>query len=457
MTARYARLTKDWSLRGWTDTQRAIVNWTNGNWLRLSKKEFYVAEACDGLTDFDSMAFLPEHHAMLDAMIKNGIAEACHSGNPIDSWQKYRKASNPFIKEILWCVTGLCNLNCRYCYMEAPSRRYEELSLKSMLRIIDQFEEANVIQVALTGGEPFLRNDLLEILAALVQKRIRVSDIYTNGILITDEILDGIKSLGIVPNFQISFDGIGSHDSMRGRKGIEKLTINAISTLRAARFSVTIAGNVDRENADGLLETYHLLRDLDVQAWRLGSPLMIGYWRGAPVSLSLDEEANAYAPLVDLWLKDGKPFEMVLGLFLRVSGKANTAVAEELEPWCTPESYDCDSIRQNPNLLPDGTLVPCPGYVDSILQERMPNILSEGLSKVWTESYLRTLVNIKKSDLLAKNEDCGKCKFFGNCGAGCRASALRETCNLMAKDPIACRLWKGGYKQRFYELADRVP
>lgn len=70
---------------------------------------------------------------------------------------------------------------------------------------------------------------------------------------------------------------------------------------------------------------------------------------------------------------------------------------------------------------------------------------------------MRTLINMKKSDLLARNGDCDRCELFGNCGAGCRASALRETGNLMVKDPVACMLWKGRYKQRFHELAGEIP
>jgi hypothetical protein len=43
--------------------------------------------------------------------------------------------------------------------------------------------------------------------------------------------------------------------------------------------------------------------------------------------------------------------------------------------------------------------------------------------------------------------------MFKECGVGCRASALTQTGDLMAKDPISCELWKNGYKKRFEELA----
>ena len=61
--------------------------------------------------------------------------------------------------------------------------------------------------------------------------------------------------------------------------------------------------------------------------------------------------------------------------------------------------------------------------------------------------------NMKKKNLLARNPECAACEMFKECGVGCRASALTETGDLMAKDPIACDLWKNGYKKRFEELA----
>ncbi|MCY2927535.1 MAG: hypothetical protein NT031_19270, partial [Planctomycetota bacterium] len=59
-----------------------------------------------------------------------------------------------------------------------------------------------------------------------------------------------------------------------------------------------------------------------------------------------------------------------------------------------------------------------------------------------------------KEELLQKNADCGNCeRFFKDCGGGCRASALTETGDLIAKDPVACDLVRKGYRDRFASLA----
>lgn len=360
MTVKYAKLTKDWSLRGWMDVKWTVVNWTNAKWFELPKKGFYVAEACDGQTDFYSMAFLHEHRALLDAMIKEGIAESCREGDSIELWQHYRKADNPLLKKIHWCVTGHCNLNCRHCYMQSPSIRYGELPFEDMVYLIKQFEQANVVQVSLTGGEPLLRKDLLDIMTVLAQKRIWVSEIYSNGLLITEEILDGIKRIGFAPHFQISFDGYGGHEYMRRKEGIEKCVIEAIRKVRSAGFPVIIACNIDKVNVGRLGETYDLLLGLDIQSWRIGAPLAMGNWRGTTTDLSLDEQANAYVLLLDRWLRDGMPFEIVLGQFLRAPGKGSPAVTKKPKIWYSPESYDCGSCRKIPISCPMARYCPVP-------------------------------------------------------------------------------------------------
>jgi len=73
MNGRLARLKQEWLLRGWADVPWALVNWRNGDFRELSRDGFYVAQSCDGETDFDSMAFLPRHREILNKYIDAGI------------------------------------------------------------------------------------------------------------------------------------------------------------------------------------------------------------------------------------------------------------------------------------------------------------------------------------------------------------------------------------------------
>ena len=466
-------MTDGWMLRGWSDLPRALVNWKTGEQRMLKPMGFYVAESCDGQTDFESLAFLPKHGAILELLIAEGVATDCRNRDRLESWQRYRKANNPKLSGLHWCVTGRCNLKCRHCYMEAPSGRYGELPFETMAGLVDQFERANVSVVSLTGGEPFLRRDIIEIIRLLTRKRIHLGQIFSNGLLITDRHLEDIRALGLRPPFQVSLDGVGAHDRMRGAPGSEQGVIDAIRRLRMADFPVAVSTCVDRLSLSVLPDTYELMKKLDVRVWRISTPQETGNWRGTTTATTLDRQADVFAPLLKRWLEDGRPFGLQLcGFFAggrmgtpesggpaRPAGrKPEGKVARKFrgfpdEPGYEPKNYVCGACREQPNLLPDGTLVPCPGYVDSILQARMPNLLHEDLSQVWTRSFLREIVEMKKKDLFARNPECATCELFKECGVGCRVSALTATGDLMAKDPVMCELCKKGHGKRFREIA----
>ncbi|SMC33200.1 radical SAM/SPASM domain-containing protein [Sporomusa malonica] len=442
---RYAKLKKQWLLRGWTDEPWTLLNWMNGDCRELSEQLFLTARACDGQTDFHNIAGVWQQNLLLDKLIREGIAEECSLGEGLQPYQQFRKADNPYVRSVHWSITGRCNLKCRHCYMESPDARYEELPLPDILRIIDQLAAANVHLVELSGGEPFMRRDLPDIMAALAEKQIAVSRIYSNGILISDEVLQGIKKLGFSPSIQISFDGCGTHDDMRGVTGIERATIEAIRRLREQGFLVTVATSIDRINVSSLAETYALMKELNIQSWRVAPPQEMGNWRQNVTGLTLEEVLLACAPISACWSADGRPFQ------LRMPG-FNSLGDNEVQDRYSPDSYDCTSCRSSCSLLPDGTVMPCPGYTDTIVYEQMPNLLRETFAKIWLESTLRTIIDIKKSEILAHNSECADCSEFKHCGGGCRAMAVSATGNLLSKDPQFCEIYKSKYRDRFAEL-----
>lgn len=459
MSPRFARLNPEWLLRGWTDVPRALVNWRNGDFRELEQDGFYVAESCDGMTDFDSVAFLPRHIMILDKFIAEGIAIACSQGEEPEPGQRYRMAKNPLIRGLLWSVTGRCNLKCRHCFMEAPSGRFGDFSRPQVEELIRQFEECNVPEVAFTGGEPFMRRDLPEIIETLTEKKIGLAEIFSNGMLITEDILDIIiNQFGHRPYFKISFDGCKTHDYMRGVPGSEPLVIKGIKRVKASGLPVTIITSVDRITCRNTLETYALLKKLAVDGWWLAPPVEIGHWRRSESSISLEDMVEISTKLVRKWLEDDRPFDLKLWRLGFFPGKGNDVwnkMGRFKEP-VGPDSWNCPGTHSRPYLLPDGTLIPCGGYTGTSILDKMPNLLRVPLTEAWRSPELCHICDLKKRDVLANNQSCTECGFFGECGAGCRVVALMETGDLLAKDSTACALFQEGYIRRFRELAEQV-
>ena len=97
-------------------------------------------------------------------------------------------------------VTDRCNLRCFYCMPEEGIKylpKKDLLSFEEIERLVTLFGQMGITKIRLTGGEPFVRTDLMELIRAIVKiKGINDIHITTNGILTAPHIPE-LKSLGI--------------------------------------------------------------------------------------------------------------------------------------------------------------------------------------------------------------------------------------------------------------------
>ena len=121
-------------------------------------------------------------------------------------------------------LTYRCNLSCPYCYI-GHERNLPELSCDDWKKVISQIPRYGLI--TLVGGEPFIRDDFIEILNYSVKRVFRKVNVVTNGILLEGEKLDALIKVNPVL-LSVSLDGWGkTHDLNRGQEGIfDKITSN---------------------------------------------------------------------------------------------------------------------------------------------------------------------------------------------------------------------------------------
>ena len=116
-------------------------------------------------------------------------------------------AQNRFVRTAHWSITGKCNYRCRHCYMSAPDAKLGEIDHDTMMDLARQIADCGILEVSLTGGEPLVRRDFMELVDALLSYRIRIAQIYTNGKLVDEKLLDQLEERGIRPEFNMSYDG----------------------------------------------------------------------------------------------------------------------------------------------------------------------------------------------------------------------------------------------------------
>jgi len=155
-------------------------------------------------------------------------------------------------------VTRRCPLNCKHCY-SADREGYGELTAKQMKELIDILAEMNVFQIAFGGGEPFSREDFLEIAKYAYDCGI-IPNVTTNGVLI-----DSIDRLDIFGQINVSLDGADeeTYFKVRGCKAFRQ-ALEAVKTL-AGSFDVGINVVVTRHNFEKLQDIFKLAEGLGVR------------------------------------------------------------------------------------------------------------------------------------------------------------------------------------------------
>lgn len=109
----------------------------------------------------------------------------------LEAYQKGRPS------EIIWNITNKCNLLCKHCYVGADCHKAEnELSHEEALDLARRIGEAKVPLLFVTGGEPFMRKDLYDILAIAKEYGVRTV-MSTNAVLIDDAAADKLVEYGV--------------------------------------------------------------------------------------------------------------------------------------------------------------------------------------------------------------------------------------------------------------------
>jgi len=82
---------------------------------------------------------------------------------------------------ISWEITNKCNYKCIHCRMDELNDFNKELSTDEVISCINQLNEIGVYQINYSGGEPFLRNDFIDILEYTSKSNIKIG-VTTNGV-----------------------------------------------------------------------------------------------------------------------------------------------------------------------------------------------------------------------------------------------------------------------------------
>ena len=388
--------------------------------------------------------FSPGGRAAVQRLLEEGRMEVSDMPlAPLEKEQRYYVYPSRYARLAHWSITERCNFKCRHCLVSS-SGQGKILPLSDCLHIMDELCRCGIRRVDLTGGEPLLRPDFRELVGALTEKGLSIGVIYTNASLLTEKTLDMLDSFGQKNAFQISFDGLGCHDWLRGVAGAEEAVDRALKLLKRRAVPVTVTMCIHRNNQHTLTDTVHYLADMGVRALRVNSLQELGYWKQnkEAYDLSMDELWQIYRGCIRDYFASGMPISLELdGFFHCDRGSADYSVMYAKKGACREKLSvcpRCESVRSSIFIGADGTVAPCMGFYDTLYHEKLPNVLRTSLGEITQRGYYHDLVQTTVADFLKDNPECEECGSMLECLGGCMLEGMTHGPDGLGPDPKAC-------------------
>ena len=454
-------LSRHHALRGWQRLPYALVDLNTNNVTFLSRDRFLLLFHCNGVYEFTDGALNAVQLDMLKAYIDSGIVSECTVECALEENQRYRQYPARFKDSVQWSVTGNCNLQCRHCFMSAPEGALGELGYDECLEIIDQLAECGVGKVSLTGGEPLVRHDFWKIVDALCKKNIKLTTLFSNGMLVDDALLDGFEARGIYPQLQISFDGAGCHDWLRGLEGAERRVIEAFQLCRDRGFKTSAAMCLNRRNAGTLRESVQLLARLGCSGLKVNNTCPAGEWLNERGEYLDDDQCfGIYMKYIPEFFADGAPLSLMLdGMFAYMRDEKKYFVPFEHNCAEGDEAHQllCAHIRRELYISPQGNILPCMSMAGTAIEKQFPNIFQTPLREILSTSEYMRYADGRLDAYLRHNAECRSCMYRLRCCGGCRASAVGSSGkDYFAPDLRACSFFQNGWADTIKEYFDTI-
>ena len=342
---------------------------------------------------------------------------------------------------VVWNSTRTCNLKCRHCYMNSDARKYrDELSTDEAKKFIDDLAEFKVPVLLFSGGEPLIREDFFELAAYAADKNVRPT-LSTNGTLITREVAQRIKSIG-VGYVGISLDGLQAvNDKFRGVEGAFKLAMRGIENCVAVGQRVGLRFTINRHNFEELDKIFDFIEAEQIN--RVCFYHLVYSGRGSQM---LDEDVTPAESrqAMDTIIRRTKDFA-ARGLQKEILTVDNhcDGVYMYLRALADGDDSTAAQIRKfigmnggNRSGIAFGEVDPL-GYVhpDQFTQHHtFGNVRERKFGDIWTDTSNPILAGLKNRKPLLTGR-CARCKFLDSCNGNFRTRAEAVTGDFWASDP----------------------
>ncbi len=351
---------------------------------------------------------------------------------------------------VVWNFTNMCNLKCMHCYQRAGRPLPNELTLSEKMRLILELDKAFVCGVALSGGEPTIHPDFLQVVHEIARRGMYAA-VATNGMSFADEsFVVKCKKAGL-RLAEISLDSSRPevHDRFRGLDGAWERTVKGIRNCVRHGIFTAIATTITKLNIDDVENMLDLAESLGVRRVVFFNFIPVGRGRD---NIRLDLTPEEREELLRTLYREStkRKIEIVLTApqYGRVVLQLSRGVMSSPTHFTPAMNWSvyraaaeliggCGAGRVYCAIEPDGTVTPC-----VFMPIPVGNVRKDSIIRLWSECWLFNALRDRDS----LKRICRICRFRDICG-GCRARAYAYFNDPFEDDPgcIYCRA-------RYYKL-----
>ena len=355
-------------------------------------------------------------------------------------------------------ITMKCMYNCLHCNVSAGEKMEGELTTEQIKKILDEIDEIGVSDVSITGGEPLLREDCLEILTYASKKKGFFLTLNTNGILLTEKKIKYLKENCPELNIAISLDGynIDTYGILRKTQNGEDIgkyfntIIQNLKILMKNQMTVGINYTITAQTIHNIWKTYDFIHEFGIS--KMLGIKFFPYGNGKKNNNQLELEYKVWEKFLqelierkkrDTYYKDLQisvtcPWEMYLPLLEK--GYSRELIRDCFEYTSPLESgfykkyrnVGCHAGITSFAISPNGDVYPCGTISSKFPPFVCGNLKKSKLIDIWNDSQV--LKQLRNLDICNIEGKCKECDYVDLCGGGCRARSYVKYGYLTARD-----------------------
>ena len=307
----------------------------------------------------------------------------------------------------LWIHTNnSCNLMCSHCLVNSSPNEDKGLSTETIKKVIDEAVILETSRFYFTGGEPFMRKDIFELIDYVCNHKESELIILTNGTLLKGETIERLQRCNKeLLNIQVSLDGSRPeiNDPLRG-KGSFDLIVEGIRNIVEAGYFPTVTTVVTNSNVDDIQEITKLLALFGVKTHHL----LWAHKRGR-----ITGNGNNSIPPIEKVIEVARRVKIVAGESgisvdnydsYKFRANSNRGTRYDLGNAC----YDSMCVYSNGDVYPSASFAGYEGL-------RCGSILDNPLREIWENSNTSKAF---RNATLQNKEKCKGCHIKFICGGG---------------------------------------